>query len=859
MLRYEESRKDDYDDAVKRGLDNQECLNGMLSWCQNVRINRESEGLYAQMSGLPIATHTIECPHVDGSIGSMNLRWIFNNFLRDHCDGCPHHASNGDTSWAESILKSQRDQSTIRNEKFEAEKKRITDLRGKLIEHSKLLAISVPAETKEIVRFVEHLFSDQVSEREEASLCLIESACLAPDLFPSEAVSLLIELAATEDHAAVTLPICIALGEKATEVRSQLLPLARQNIEARLHVRLSAELLNAVGDAGAFPLPEACVTGLFLDQQYEMHPVAWSRSHPDYSSHLKAIERSYDASPESVLAVLRGWITNTDQQVRTRFLGGLRLLQASRPQVAVDLTETLVNSLHLYENKDGGSKTPSGQIVKILAAIFARTPKRCDEILARTFCGARAAVQEDIIGVYSEQFRQTARKRVDSVDDQYQESLQIASGRLLNWIKDDTLDLELRVEATDAFEKVCNDRPSEAIEKFDLVFGILAMIMSQDAPPDLLPKILIPGEVIDPRMAGLDAYRLKQNWYFLKQRLTNCLQSLAESLPDRVYETVAGCFGQPSGSVGDELRATCMMMLGTVGKRFEFRAKVLPLMMKGMMNYESTLVRAKAIDATGEMFRHSTINPPTNVVDVINVHLQDQYNMVHQAAVSIVSRNADWFTDTQAFDAMRALSVHLTVYKSEPYQVNNVCDAILALASQHPQLMNFAVALVNSAVPTGEPMADEKILDQLVWRCPSDSEVSATIASMIGNYFASVPSDRINGYEHEREHMFEWLYNLPPKIYGTVAESLFAHALQLAKRDPWEVCRFASLFSINGDFSKESAVLEEAGLAIPDEPRSASYRKSLLAMACIASGNASLVVSDIDAANAHFAKASELL
>ncbi len=859
MLRYEESRKDDYDDAVKLGLDNLECLNGMSSWCRHMRINRESEGLYAQMSGLPIATHIIECPHVQGSIGSMNLRWIFNDFLRNHCDGCPHHVSNGDTSWAEDILESQRKQQAIRNKEVEAEKTRIADLRAKLIEHSKMIANSAPAETKEIVRFVERLFSDQVNDRDEASSRLIESARLAPDLFPGEAVSLLIELATTEDHAAVTLPICIAIGEKATEVRPQLLELAQNNIAARRHVHLSAELLNAVGDEGTFPLSENCVVSLFFDQQHGMHPVAWSRSRLDYSWHLKAIERSYDADPESVLAVLRGWITNDNQQVRVRFLGGLRMLQASRPQVADDLLATLVESLHLYENKDGGSKTPSGQIKKIIASIFARTPKKCDEILAKTFCGARAAVREDIIGIYSEQYRTSARKRDDSVDGQCQESLLIASERLLSWIKDDTLDLELRVEAADALENACDDFPSETIEKFDTVFGILAMIMSQDAPPDPPPKILIPGEEVDPRIAGLNEYRIKQNWHILKQRLTNCLQSLGKSLPDRVYETVAGCVGQPSGSVGDELRATCMTMLGTIGKRFEFRAKVLPMMMKGLMNYESTFVRAKTIDATGEMFRHSTINPPANVVDVINVHLRDQYNMVHQAAVAIVSRNADWFTDIQAFDAVRALSVHLKVYKSEPFQIDDVCDAILALASRHPELMNFAVRLVNSAVPTGEPIADNKILDQLVWRCPSDSEVSATIASIVGQYLASVPSDRMNGYEYERERMFDWLYNMPPKIYCTVAEVLFSHALQLAKRDPWEVCRFACLFSMHGDFSKEAAVLEEAGLAIPDEPRYESHRKDLLAMASVAFGNASLVVSDTGAANAHFVKASELL
>ena len=87
MRRFEESQRSDFERYVKLGYENAECLRQMRSWCKHAEINRVSEGLYAQITGLPIASHSMSCPYVEGRSQTMNLRWIFSDFLVQNCAG----------------------------------------------------------------------------------------------------------------------------------------------------------------------------------------------------------------------------------------------------------------------------------------------------------------------------------------------------------------------------------------------------------------------------------------------------------------------------------------------------------------------------------------------------------------------------------------------------------------------------------------------------------------------------------------------------------------------------------------------------------------------------------------------------
>ena len=95
---------------------------------------------------------------------------------------------------------------------------------------------------------------------------------------------------------------------------------------------------------------------------------------------------------------------------------------------------------------------------------------------------------------------------------------------------------------------------------------------------------------------------------------------------------------------------------------------------------------------------------------------------------------------------------------------------------------------------------------------------------------------------------------LPVAAYQRVADDLLASAKQVAQRDAWEACHFASLFAHFRMFRYEQCVLEAVANALPDEPRQEVFRTSLHQLAMIAAGNAALQTDDAGLAEKCFSK-----
>ena len=298
-----------------------------------------------------------------------------------------------------------------------------------------------------------------------------------------------------------------------------------------------------------------------------------------------------------------------------------------------------------------------------------------------------------------------------------------------------------------------------------------------------------------------------------------------------------------------------MSLLGELGKDYTLRPQVVPLLWRALMDYDSDWVRSQAIEATVEMFPYSASSPPANMVDTIIVHLQDPKNVVHQAALRVVSRRPRWFDERQSFEALKCLERHLQAYRNDKYQLDDICKGILSVSRRYERLKPFALRLVESIFPTDEYFVDAEIAEALIGFCEPDDENAVLVAKNISAHLASQDRDHYNSYEYsERLHMFEWLHRLPVETYQSVAEDLLASAKKIAERDVWESCHFASLFSHFQAFRYEQAVLESAVNSVPEEPRHETSRANLYQLAMIAAGNAALQEGDTEKAEAYFAK-----
>ncbi len=859
MRRFDESHDNEFAETVKLGEDNAECLRQMQSWCKHVELEPTSAGLYAQMTGLPIGMYSVACPKVEDKSESMNLRWIFSNFLVENCAACPHHTPNGDPSWGQEIIDKHRKDVYKREQSQKKEADRISKLRSELRSKSRDISAEAAPESYRILKYLEAIFSEDETERKEASERLEQSARIGADLFPDAAIELVLLLAGSNEFSGLLLPVCKELASRRPDLGTRLNHVSLDNIEKGLHLEQSALVLDSLGDGVAYPLDKVYITQLLLSQNYERIPFSWSSDEPDYSHSTAIIVRSFDVDPESVQNIIRRELQNESDSVRMYLCRAIKLIQKVRPQIAINLLGALVQSLELYENARSGGEQPSKRIIQILQSAFRHSTDMVDHFLVESMTRVRPAVQEDIVDIYRDQFfdhtvswekRDERRNRTEVSGPE-----KVAIQRLLAWAKEDWLEIDIRIHVVEALKTACTYASAEMLNHFDSILGYFAIISGQEHPPNAPPRILLPGQSQSTQLGQLDELSRTRKWRAFKSRLQTCLAELCKVKPSETFDSVCGCLSQPSAHLEDDFNACCVSLLGELGKDYSLRPHVLPLLWRGLMDYDSDLVRAKAIYATVEMFLYSTVSPPANMVDTIIVHLQDPKIIIHQAALRAVSRHASWFDERQSIEVLRCLASLLHAYRDDEYQLDDICEGILSVSRRYEHLKPFALRLVESIFPTDEYYVDAKIAEALIGFCEPDDKIAALIVKDIGAYLTSHDIDHYNYYGHsERFRMFEWLHQLPKETYQRVADDLLASAKKIAEHDVWESGHFASLFSHFQAFRHEQTVLETAANSLPEEPRHEKFRADLHQLAMIAAGNAALQDGDTEKAEAYFAK-----
>lgn len=858
MRRSEESQQDDFKESVELGKENAECIRQMLSWCKNAEIKREGGGLYQQMTGLPIGLNGIGCQFVEGESLGMDLKWIFSTFLVQHCANCPHHTPNGDASWGQKVIDHYREQASKRDRAAKEEADRISALRGGLLLKSKEMNAESDPEAHRILEFFELLFSEDETKRKEASERLKQSAQLGAELFPDAAIDLVLVLASSNEFSKLILPVCSVIAGKRSELSLPLAEMALVNIEKGLNPELSASVLEQLGDAVSYPLEEMYIKGLIQSQVHSYPVGGWMSGKPDYSQSTKVIVRSFDADEESVQKFVRRQLQNEDKDVRVQVCGALELVQKERPQIVVNLLGDLVRSMELYE-RDRYGESPSRKIARILAESFRRSPQRIDEFLVESISRVRPTVQEDIINVYQEQFidrtvgwnaRKDQRNRSE-----VSENESVAIQRLLKWMKDEDLEIDIRADALEALEMACKYATTEMLNHFDSLFGYYAIICGEENPPAAPPKIILPGEREDAQLEKMDEALRVQEWQTFKQRLEGCLLELCEARPTMVLPLVLGYLNQPLDKLDVHLKGFCVLLLGKIGKDYQMRAQVIPQIWRAIMDYSSAWTQAKAIEASVEVFSSSSVLPPANLLDIIIIYLRDEKVVLHKTALRAVTNHPSWFNDERSLRILNSLSGHLQAYRDEPYQLDDICEGILSVGSHRSRLKAFALKLVESVFLTGEELVDSKIAERLIWFCEPGEQIAQHVAKDIAMHLAHHNRDRFNSYSYSgRDRMFQWLHKLPLVTYQAVASDLLIFARRLASRDAWESCHFASLFAQFRTFEYERNVLETALGGLPDEPRHKPFWSTLSRLSTLAAGNTLLQAGKAEEAKMYFNK-----
>ncbi len=830
MNRFEESYQHDFEKSVKLGEQNAECIKNMRQWCKHFNIEKTASGLYAEMTGLPIGSHKIQCPHAAAS-ESMNLPWICSEFLVKNCDSCEHHISNGDTSWALNIIEKEHEASYAREKEIEQRKEKISKLRLELREQAREVSQQVQQESKRIVEFLEDLLSEDDIKQAKAVDYLKQSVSLAPDLFSESAIDLIFTLAVTDEYSAKILPICRELGKRRNDLNQQIKDVAIACIQLGRNVELAAAVLESLEDRIEYPLDNEIIERLLLSQNH-LHPLGgWLGEKPDYSNTTAILVRSFDAENESIQSVIRLFLQHDNEHLRMQLCGAIGLIQIIKPKIVLNLLDELMESLELYQ-KNYLNETPSGCIVKLFKNAFRQSPQQVDLFLGKTIYQVRPTVQEELVRVYRDQFydRSLDRSKRNKLSQRNDVSLaeEICIRRLINWVKDEKLDINTRSEAAHALEVACTYATGAILPEFDSLLGFYALVVEAENPPPKPPSIIIPGKLVDPILEQLNENNRKHNWRTLKLRLINCLEEACDERPHEVLDSIFGCYNNLQAGIGQEFKGALVKLLGKIGKEYELRPKVLPLIMHALMDYNSAFVRSQAIHAAIEMFTHSNMAPPTNLVETILVHLRDSKVIVHRAALYAVRRKPSWFNNQQVGEILNILSSHLHVYRNDPFQIKDICDAILCFSQRNKTVKLFSLRLIGEAFPTDQELVDSDIATNLIYYYQPDDKLAPIVGAFLALHLGRYERDRYNNYRYsDRPQILEWLLQLSVKTFQLIAEQLFESAKIVATRDIWESFHFANLFSYFEAFNYENEILNLVSHSLSNIPRQKDLKDNI--------------------------------
>lgn len=856
MRRYRESSERDYEHAIHLGKDNARCIAELRRWCKHFRIKQQSGGLYAEMSGLPIGLHEMECPHVEGSFYSSNIRALCTEFLFENCNGCPHHEPNGDAAWGRQIIAQQEERRRAREAEVARRQTEITRLRAELRAESQEIGQHVETESSRIVAYLEDVFSDDDVTRRSAADNLVQAARVGADLFPDAAVTLLLSQTLDEHFARPAFAIVAELAAQRTDLAARIELSALGAIQDGPDPHAAGSVIARLGERAHYPLDPACIERLLVSQCHEIPIGGWHGEEPDYTDSTTLLARSLDADSASVLGPVRQQLGHERDAVRIAVVGALILLQSQRPGVVSALLPDLLASLNLVEEERMGSSTPSGMIVRLLKAGFRHAPSPMDVALREAMQHARPAVQEDVVDVYRGQFFD--RNHGDEVEQTSAASPQrIAIQTLLTWMQDEGLEPDTRHQVVESLKHAAADFSELLLPELDTLLGYYALLCERDNPPPAPLRIVLPGESEDPALERLTEMNRRQHWKFFKQAVTSCLEELCEKRPSDAFPAVYGCLHQPTAPLSDAFRGTLVALVGRMGAAFSLQQRALPLVMRELMNYDSGVVRARAIDAVDEMFT-SDLPPPGNIVDTILVHLQDPLFGVHQAAVRVVDRNASWFSEEQAVTVLNSLAAHAVAYASDPFQLERICKAAFRVARSQPRWTGTALAIAERVFPTKQDLVDHDIALAMTRLIDPDHWLAPRAARHVANCLATYPRDRLGGSSNwDRDRILEWLHELPAQAFAAVSQYLLVFAKRIATASIWESWHFASLFSQHGRFADEREVLETARSSLPNEPRFDRTRTGISRMIAVAAANEALCRSDCDAAEGLFQDACE--
>lgn len=786
------------EEAIELGKKNVEYISKATGWCKHLECKMTSAGMLAEATRLPIGSIKVSCKHAIGSHESMNLPWIVPEFIIENCEGCEYHNPNGQEEWGKKIISDEKSRIKKQEENLEKERSRKQLIRKQLKALPEEKKKDADVTQREIFNLFIGLFSEKKEEREGSLESILNAAEIASDLFSESLIDIIRENISLEGYRSTFLEIVFSLAKSGHSVMKfkndiEELIVKRKNIElcAGIYLNCSPE----------YPLKDELIDGLILGQSHVRGLM--DRHQNSYPNCTELIIKSYEKAEDQIVDRFRTYLDHKIDGIRINTCVSLIQLQRENPSIGLTLVDNLIDSLDKpitieYDSADH-------RIKESLSEAFISNPELVDKKVREKFRQKGDDVKSELIDLYRRLVFKIEKLEIDSsLRETIEEKIYLFT---FEAAKDEELDLEIRAEAAEALKRLSTYGGGIVVKNIDSVLGYYALI-SELKETQEKPKIILPNEEDNPFLKALDKQNQDLIWNRVKSNILGTVKKTAKRYPDSLISTLISTYDKLDSKRQKYFKSAIVSLLGDVGSDYNLRKEVLPFIMKALVDFDSQLIRARALDSLESLFRGAKSNPPKNIIEIVLLHLEDQYVIVHKAAIRCVRNHTYWFEKHLAYEVLLKLLQLLEIYRSKPYDLKEIVKSLLIISNRLDIGRSKCIAETIKCLPTNEYYVDKELIEEILKYLDPKEEEAEFLAPHLVNFLKTYRRDYNSFGIMIEEKIFTWLSELNEDAFLKIEEIVLESGKELTKKDVYTVRYFVAILAAFKCYEKEHQLLK---------------------------------------------------
>lgn len=790
------SKDRDIEHAIAAGERNKKTTELVHNWCVHARVEKfGGVGLIEAQTGLPIGHHSMACDHAPAAgLATWDLADAALDFHDRNCVGCDKRKILRLPNLSELVAQRDHHQARARAQHERLAKKEVDAFTLRQRARDAVRPGLAPAS----LTLLDDLRRLDTERSDEASLRIVETAKLAPEVFTPDVIEHFFSLLESHEHWFIEtgLQALRFLGNDWIRV----VTCAMHSLANHEAVETSATIVEEHLDQVDQAQIQAAVPSLILLANPPRSPFGHG-NRVQRAAPLLAIFREWpeqvNASVEELLADRRPFLVRTGA-------GALAVLASADPTNPLRFARSLAAKLarvHLLLDDDGSSRGPDEvvhELQEALALAVFSAPRETDAIVLTYYEGASQEGEVRLLGTYRQVFAHAGKSPPASDAPAYA----VALCRLV-WAATTSSNEDVLREVQNAFHSSPGDLDDIVRSQLDVVLGAAALMDDRLTQFDTSKSEAAPSNLLE----VLERDGLRTAFFHLRESFVRWAVCAAKD-----HESSTMAFVQFLGrgeSQRDGLRSALMAEAHVLMETAYGLNAVLPFLYSALVG-TSNLLRAAAARALSHLARRRVEDLPNLVFEAFVQLLRDRYVIVHQAAVEALDRielPANFDAEVQSAVA-QLIQVYRTDKESEEFLMK--CIALYVRRYLDDATLKMGPGRILMAILIG--MRPTTVVREV---------------RFLGKRFASIPGyvDLVLGAFGNHEAMSYLEDKIAELMHEVPAEEAFAHrqrleAAALARSDNSFIARsFVEVLTHAGAWQEAVNVAQAFWDHVPDNTR----------------------------------------